>query len=295
MARTDYTRTERADVYTRVTQAIIATIETGAGDWRMPWHHDGISAARPTNITTGKAYRGINTVSLWVSAQINGFTSGLWGTYRQWQDAGAQVRKDEKSSIGVLWKELRGSDDDHADDDDRRSRLFARAFNLFNLAQVDGYMAEPMATLSETERLERADAFISNLGIVTEFGDFRAYYHIGEDRIHMPDFAAFRHAHGFYATHLHECGHATGAKHRLDRDFTGRWSDHALAMEEATAELTAAFLLSDLSIANDPRPDHAAYVGHWLDLMKSEPRAIFTAASKAQAAADWMWAQQPPG
>ena len=80
---------------------------------------------------------------------------------------------------------------------------------------------------------------------------------------------------------------------RLDRDFSARWTKDALAMEEATAELTASFLLADLGIAHDPRPDHAAYIASWLQVLKNDSRAIFTAASKAQAAADWMHAQQP--
>ena len=58
------------------------------------------------------------------------------------------------------------------------------------------------------------------------------------------------------------------------------------------AELTASFVLADLGIAHHPRPDHAAYVASWLCVLKNDPRAIFTAASKAQQAADWMWAQQ---
>ena len=91
----------------------------------------------------------------------------------------------------------------------------------------------------------------------------------------------------------HEAAHASGAAHRLDRDFSAKWTRHALAMEEATAELTASFLLADLGIAHEPRPDHAAYIASWLQLLKDEPRAIFTAASKAQAAADWMHARQP--
>ena len=111
----------------------------------------------------------------------------------------------------------------------------------------------------------------------------------------MPAFSAFHDAHGFYATHLYECALATGAKHRLDRDLTGKWSKNALAMEEMTAELTASFLLADLEIANQPRADHAACVAPWLRIVNEEPRAIFTAAGKAQAAADWMHTRQPPG
>lgn len=282
-----------ADVYARVTEAIIAAIEAGAGTWRMPWHHSGADVTRPTNIASGKPYRGINTVSLWAAAYNSGYASGVWGTYRQWQERGAQVRKGEHASLGVLWKEVsRRDEQDHDDGDDRR-RLFARAFSLFNADQVEGYAPEPGPFLPESERLATAEQFIAALGVDAVYGSTSAYYHIGEDRIHMPDFAAFRDAHGFYATHIHEAAHASGAAHRLDRDFSERWTKHALAMEEATAELTASFLLADLGIAHEPRPDHAAYIASWLQLLKDEPRAVFTASSKAQAAADWMHAQQP--
>ena len=37
----------------------------------------------------------------------------------------------------------------------------------------------------------------------------------------------------------------------------------------------------------------AAYIASWLKVLKDDPKAIFTAASKAQQAADWMHAQQP--
>lgn len=282
-----------SDVYARVTQAIITAIEAGAGTWRMPWHHSGADITRPTNIASGNPYRGINTVSLWAAAQASGYASGVWGTYRQWQERGAQVRKGEHASLGVLWKEICRRDEQDDDDGDDRRRLFARAFSLFNAEQVDGYAPEPKAVLSEDERLGRAEAFIAALCIDTTYGSSSAYYHLAEDRIYMPHFAAFRDAHGFYGTHIHECAHATGASHRLDRDFSARWTKDALAMEEATAELTASFLLADLGIAHEPRPDHAAYIASWLQVLKNDPRAIFTAASKAQAAADWMHARQP--
>ena len=283
---------QRSDVYARVTQAIVDAIEAGTATWRMPWHHSGADVTRPTNVASGKPYRGINTVSLWAAAYGSGYTSGVWGTYRQWQALGAQVRKGEHSSLGILWKEFRAKDDDAGDDDDHR-RLFAKAFSLFNADQVDGYAPEPGPDLPESERLAAAEAFIAALGIDTVYGSASAYYHIAEDRIHMPDFSAFHDAHGFYATHIHEAAHASGAAHRLDRDFSAKWTRHALAMEEATAELTASFLLADLGIAHEPRPDHAAYIASWLQLLKDEPRAIFTAASKAQAAADWMHTRQP--
>ena len=196
---------QRSDVYARVTQAIVDAIEAGTATWRMPWHHSGADVTRPPNVASGRPYRGINTVSLWAAAYGSGYTSGVWGTYRQWQALGAQVRKGEHSSLGILWKEFRAKDDDAGDDDDHR-RLFAKAFSLFNADQVDGYAPEPGPDLPESERLAAAEAFIAALGIETVYGSASAYYHIAEDRIHMPDFRAFHDAHGFYATHIHEVG-----------------------------------------------------------------------------------------
>ena len=116
---------------------------------------------------------------------------------------------------------------------------------------------------------------------------------MSEDRIYMPDFGRFADATGFYSTLAHECAHAAGAKHRLDRDFSKRFTKQAVAAEELVAELTAAMVLADLGLAAHPRADHAAYLASWLELLKNDKRAIFTAASKAQTAADWMHSRQP--
>jgi antirestriction protein ArdC len=63
------------------------------------------------------------------------------------------------------------------------------------------------------------------------------------------------------------------------------------AMDEVIAELTSSFIIADLGIAHRPRAEHAAYISSWIKFLKDDPRAIFTATSKAQTAADWMHAQ----
>lgn len=162
----------RADVYSRVTAEIITAIEQGTGEWRAPWFHNGSSIARPTNVASGKRYRGINTLALWAAGFAAGYGDGLWGTYKQWQEAGAQVREGERSSTVVLWREIQASRpaDSNDDADDAHRRMFARAFSVFNLEQVDGYERPPSPVLPESQRLAHAEAFISNLGIKTEFG-----------------------------------------------------------------------------------------------------------------------------
>ncbi|MBV9510473.1 MAG: ArdC family protein [Caulobacteraceae bacterium] len=98
---------DRPAVYSRVTQEIITAIEAGGSRWRMPWHHDGAAVTRPINLASGRPYRGINVVSLWAAAQAKGYAGGVWATFRQWQAQGAQVRKGEKASLAVLWKDSR--------------------------------------------------------------------------------------------------------------------------------------------------------------------------------------------
>lgn len=287
---------DRADVYTRITNEIITAIEAGAGDWRMPWHHDGAAVTRPENIASAKRYRGVNVLALWIAAQASGYANGLWGTYRQWNAVGAQVRKGERGTTIVLWKQVEARSDDGQDDSDSRpGHLFARAFTVFNIAQVDGYERDPVTLLPESERIAHAEAFVAALKIPITEGAYDAHYRIDLDQIFMPPFSAFRDAAAHMGTLLHEAGHATGAKHRLDRNFQDRFERHWLPIEEACAELTASFVLADLGIAHHPRRDHAAYVASWLAALKSDPRAIFSAASKAQQAADWMWDQQADG
>ncbi|HAO41475.1 MULTISPECIES: ArdC-like ssDNA-binding domain-containing protein [unclassified Bradyrhizobium] len=286
---------DRADVYTRITAEIVAAIEAGAGEWRMPWHHDGTAITRPQNVSSGNRYRGVNVLALWIAAQAHGYADGLWGTYRQWLAIGAQVRKGERGTTVVLWKQAKPAANDDADDgdDDVRRRVFARAFTVFNVAQVDGYEPQVIEELPEIDRLTHVGEFIDALKIPIITGNYNAHYRIDIDTIFMPDYAAFTSPAAHAGTLIHEAAHATGAKHRLDRNFQERFKRDWLPIEEATAELTASFILADLGVAHHPRPDHAAYVASWLRLLKDDPRAIFTAASKAQQAADWMHAQQP--
>lgn len=288
----------RADIYTRITNEIITAIEAGAGDWKMPWHHDGSSIARPINIASAKNYRGINILALWIAAHARGYGSGIWGTYRQWAERGAQVRKGEKAASIVFWKQIRDKAEDDSEtiadmEEDDGPRFVARGYAVFNRAQVDGCEEPDAPRLPETERIGHAETFFAALGIPVTYGADAAFYRISEDRIHMPDFGQFTDAVAAYGTLYHEAGHAVGAAHRLDRDLSKRFTSQAVAAEELVAELTAAMILADLDLAHHPRRDHAAYIASWLEVLKNDKHAIFTAASKAQAAADWMHARQP--
>ena len=284
------TQQERADVYQKVTDQIIAAIEQGVDAWQMPWHR---SATTPTNALTGKAYRGVNVLSLWATAASNNYRSGISATYAQWQELGAQVRKGEKSAFIVFWKfPNRVEETEESEEEENRRGPIARGYNVFNADQVDGYSLPDVPALPPTERIESADRFFAALNADVRHGGARAYYNKTEDFIQMPPFDVFKESAVYYATLAHESIHWVGALHRLNRDLKGRFGDESYAAEELVAELGAAFLCADLNVDNQPRPDHAAYVQNWLKVLRDDKRAIFTAASKAQTAADWLHSLQ---
>ena len=284
------------DVYTQVTDTIISAIEAGAGQWDMPWHRHGVTHTRPMNALTGKRYRGVNVLALWAAAEARGFTTGLWGTYRQWQEKGAQVRKGEKSSLVVFFKELAVDETNtETGETERGRRLIAKASYVFNANQVDGFVAsEPAAPANPAEVLTQIEAYVAATNARVAFGGEGAFYRPLTDTIHMPDRSRFvgsatsSATECLYSTLLHELTHWTGIKTRCDREFGKRFGDDAYAMEDLVAELGAAFLCADLGIANTPRPDHAAYISHWLTVLKADKKAIFTAASKAAQAVDYL-------
>jgi antirestriction protein ArdC len=283
----------RFDVYRAVTDKIVLAIEAGAGEFQLPWHRSGPAIARPSNAETGKAYRGVNVVALWAEATLAGYPSGHWASYQQWQSVGAQVRRGEAGSTIVFFREIERDEPAEADEEGAR-RFVARAFRVFNAAQVDGW-AEPERVSPEPAAvIEAAEAFVLASGANVRHEGQSAFYRPGDDLIVLPERRRFcgtltsTPAESYYATLLHELTHWTGAKHRLDREFGKRFGDHAYAIEELVAELGAAFLCADLGIANEPRPDHAAYLSRWLQILKQDARAIFTAARLASQAGDFL-------
>jgi antirestriction protein ArdC len=288
----------RNDVYEAITDRVIAAIEAGAGDWQMPWHRSGVS--RPLNAHTKKPYRGVNVVALWVAAESYQYCSGFWATYKQWHELGGQVRKGERASLIVFWKEFeRDVEDEQTGERERKKSLFARTSCVFNADQVDGWTPPVAPERNLVEALDQAEAFTAATGADIRHGGDRAYYRRSTDHIQIPDRERFSGSEtctpteAYYATLLHELTHWTGYESRLDRDLSGRFGNEAYAVEELVAELGAAFLCADLSITNTPRPDHAAYIANWLEVLRQDKRAIFTAARKAGQATDFLAGLQP--
>lgn len=280
----------RGDLYARVTAQIIAALEAGPEPYVCPWHQ---LTQPPRNLVSARPYRGLNTLLLWAASQAHGFISPTWATFSQWAARGSPVRKGERATHIVFWKPR--ADDQPGlsaagGDDARPSRggFVARTFAVFNAAQVTGPPAELLERLSDVDRHARAERFFAALPLEVRHGGEQAYYDRAADRIQLPPYDRFLSAARYYATRAHESVHATGAPHRLGRDLSGRFGTEAYAMEELVAELGAAFVCASLGLAAEPRPDHAAYIANWLTVFRADTRAIFTAASAAQRAADWL-------
>jgi antirestriction protein ArdC len=145
---------------------------------------------RPVNVASRNAYRGVNTVALWAAADAFGLPHGLWGTYLQWQDRGAQVRKGEKSSLIIFYKQFDGDDqaEQSGSDQSNDDRCFiARASRVFNIARVDGFvLTEPDISAGWIDPILVAKSFIANTGANITIGGERAYYNIKTDIITMP-------------------------------------------------------------------------------------------------------------
>ncbi len=282
------------DLATQVTARLVDQIETGPGTWRMPWHTvPGVLDVR--NAATGSHYRGANTLTLAVEAIDADHPSGWWATYKQWSDLDAQVRKGERSARIVKWVPAKIKDNQPAPtgDEENRRTLVPRVYSVFNAAQVDGWTPPTPPTRTAIERHAAAEAFIANTGTQITYGHNHAAYQPARDRIELPDPEQFTDTEAYYSTTCHELTHWTGHHSRLGRDLTGRFGDDAYAAEELVAELGAAIACASLGITNSPRDDHSSYLAHWLKILKSDPKALFAVAAKAQAAVDYLHSFQP--
>jgi antirestriction protein ArdC len=281
----------RRDHCEELTKDIIAKLESGVMPWRKPWDAAKCaSASSPMNPTTGRAYRGINALALAMSP--HSFTSGdpRWCSYKQADGRGWQVRKGEKGTIVFFYKKLNIKDEDQED----RTIPLLRAYTVFHASQIDGIpeFVQPEATKPVIERITDVDMILQASGVRVEIGGDRAFYRQATDHIQMPPEQAFEDMPAWAATVIHELAHASGAKHRLDRDLTGRFGSSAYSREELRAELASLFVGNALDLPCDV-PNHASYIESWVKVLKDDKREIFRAAADANRIAEWILSHHP--
>lgn len=292
---------DRKDVYQEVTDIIVQQLEAGVRPWSKPWTPAGggrVLGVLPLR-STGEAYRGVNVLLLWLAADRGGFSQRRWMTFKQAINLGAAVRKGERGSRVVFASAIeREVEGDNGETVEKRIP-FMKAYTVFNVEQIDGLGAEwfdarpavvePVETVGPAAVPELED-FFGRVGALVRHGGGRAFYSLMGDYIQMPPLECFKDAAGYYSTRAHETVHWTGGSARCDRQFGARFGDARYAAEELVAEIGAAFLCASLGVSDQPREDHASYLASWLKVLKADKRAIFTAATKAQAAADFIHA-----
>lgn len=284
-------------IYEEVTNRIVEMMEQGVGQWNKSWI--SVLSNHPIRFN-GKGYQGINTLILSLAQECRGFKSNQWMTYNQAKALGGQVRKGAKSEKVVFYSAV--TKEFTADDGSSEIRKFPllRTYSVFNIDEIENlperfYFTPEIRYLNEDQRDWTAEAFFDRLiaddGLSVSFGHSGAFYMPSEDRVGMPDFGAFESSVAFYGTYAHECIHWTKAKNRLDRSFTGstRFGGEGYATEELVAELGSAFVMARLGLETTPREDHAQYLASWVKALKADARAIFTIASHAQKACDFLF------
>lgn len=291
---------QRADLYSRITSKIIADLEQGVRTWFKPWsaEHTAGRITRPLR-SNFQPYNGVNVLVLWSEAVTRGYACPVWITYKQSEELGGQVRKGERGSMVVYADRFRKTGTNDKGEEVERDIPFLKAYTVFNAEQIDNlperFHPKPGNPLPAELRHAAAETFIGNTGADIRHGGNQAFYASSPDRIQLPPFEAFKDPEGFYATALHELTHWTRHETRLARDFgRKRWGDEGYAIEELVAEVGSAFLCADTGVTPEPRPDHAAYIASWLTVLRRDNRAIFTAASHAQRAADYLHTLQKP-
>jgi antirestriction protein ArdC len=279
----------KRDLFAEVSARIVGELERGAAPWVKPWSATAGQNV-PQNAVTNRPYSGCNVILLWL-ARDRGWPTPRFLTFKQALEAGGHVRKGEHGTKVFFVKQLQVRDENTGDEAATRIVPIMREYTVFNVNQCDGLpdtirAGKPMRVRNSDTRDALADDFLRSTGANIREGHNEAYFVPGHDFISMPAFEAFKSADHFYNVAFHELTHWTGHKSRLDRDLKNRFGSRDYAAEELVAELGAAFLCAEFGFDGDVR--NAGYIATWIELLKTDKRAFFTACSKASKAADYL-------
>ncbi len=280
------------NVYEQVTDEILKMLDAGTIPWRMPWK---VTGEGPTNITSGKRYTGGNWMFLGMLQQFKGYGSNLWGTYKQVQGAGGQVRKGEKSAPCVFYSPIPAKDGNGQPvmrDGEQVYRPCVRSFRVFNLDQCDGLddRREPYTAPSILDAQGIADSMPKPPHIV--HGGERACYVPGTDTVFVPNLSRFDSETAYWCVVFHELAHSTGHTSRLDR-FKGNKEEyadngHAYSAEELVAEFAASYLCGAAGVERQTVGQSASYIDHWRSAIADNKNAVGRAIGHACKAADYI-------
>lgn len=281
-------------VYEEITAQVLEQLAAGVVPWHRPWAVQG--GGLPVSMSSRRPYRGVNVFLLACSAGAHGWTSSWWGTYRQIQELGGQVRKGEKSTLVVFWKRLRvePSEAERAAGVKVKVVPMLRIFRVFNACQADGLPERFFPAAAEGSAFDpvaECEAIAAGYvdGPELRFEGDRACYVPQRDVVYVPERSAFESADGFYSTLFHELTHSSGHASRLARSTlleAHRFGDASYSKEELVAEMGAAMLSGVAGIEQLTVPQNAAYLSGWMKALRGDSKLLVQAAAQAQKAAD---------
>jgi antirestriction protein ArdC len=284
----------KPNIYQIVTDRIIHSLKAGVIPWEKPWktpHFHG--GPFPRNFRTGKPYRGVNILLLWSSP----YSSPFWLTFKQALDLKGAVRKGEKGTPIVFYKQLQNGKDGQRATDEKKERIpFVLCYyTVFNAEQCDGLtlpQIDQLTTSTEIESDETCEAIVTGWANrpalhLTGEHEYRPYYRPSSDSVHMPARSRFVDTAHYFSTLFHELVHSTGHGSRLNRTFGAHFGDELYSKEELVAEMGAAYLCAIAGIANDQTDRNStAYLQSWIAKLEEDNRLIVHAAANAQRAVD---------
>jgi antirestriction protein ArdC len=283
------------DVNQAVTDRILSMLDEGTVPWRHPIKGGGQNDW-PKNLASGKPYRGINVFLLAVTAWMQGYESSFWLSFKQAADRGGHIRKGEKSSMVVFWKQYETKDKETGE---ARTVPVLRYYNVFNAAQCEGIQAPdaPPPAAAPFEPIREAQAIVDGYagGPKIEHAGGRACYFPLQDRVRIARPGLFLSSEFYYATLFHELVHSTGHSTRLDRGLDktlAPFGSSDYSKEELVAEMGAAFLAAHAGISPPTIEQSAAYIEGWRKKLKDDKKLVVHAAGAGQRAAEWITANQ---
>ena len=280
----------KRDLYAEVSTRIVAELEAGAAPWAKPWSATA-GMNTPCNAATNRPYSGCNVLLLWM-AQTAGYRTPRFLIFKQALELGGNVSRGEHGTKVYFVKQLNVPDKEGSDGNSAARLVpMMREYTVFNVDQCENlpdsiYAGKPIRLRNPDMRDELADAFLHSTGADIREGQGEAFYVPSRDYISMPAFDAFKGADHFYNVAFHELTHWAGHRSRLDRDLKNWFGARNYAAEELIAELGAAFLCAEFGFDGDVR--NAGYIASWVELLKADKRAFFTACSNASKAADYL-------
>ncbi len=294
-------------IYQDVTDTIIELLEDQLLTYDRPWICMGVDNDHARNPSTGKYYRGINQFLLSFKMMKKGYLKNQWATFKQIKSMNGNVQKGQKSTPIIFYKstyldknkKYYSTDTIQTVSQEQIKALeiqnipIIKIYRVFNLqAQTENlpeefYHIEPSDELQDFEKDEAAEALIKSTGAtIIERDSNDAYYDRLKDHIVLPLREQFKGVtENYYSVTLHELGHWTGGKKRLNREFGQHFGDSVYAKEELVAELISAYCCAHLGFSKIIT-SNAAYIKSWLSVLKSDPKAVITAAAAAQKGAD---------